>query len=227
MKRADLDVVVTGRYRVTDKGVELIMYAVDRDGTLRVAGFSFPLADKYVPLLSRIVRAPEEPTKVVLSTCRVTLKTVPAEPRRQEKATVILDESGGNVIVENILKRVDFNILSPVDVKVTIDDQAVPVSDSEDATLTLPNGSHRVTVSFKRGYFSNESLLYTSSQEVRREALLDLSKSNNLVVEVRLDPLFTAQPVGLEVYRRADTERYLIVPISRLRERERIDVFKD
>ncbi|MGD0229290.1 MAG: hypothetical protein ABSC19_02890 [Syntrophorhabdales bacterium] len=227
MKRADIDVLVTGRYRLAEKGIELTVEAIGRDESPRAARFFFPLDEKYTRSLTTVVLTPQEPTRIESSTCLLTLKMTPFEPHKDERAHVIRFESGDNVMVERTLKRIEFNLVNPVEVKARIDDEAITLSDKEGQTVTLPNGVHRIVVSFRRGYYFNESLLYTSRQEVRREALLDLSKPNSLVIDIQLNPIFGAESIGLDVYRRAATRRQVIKPIYRVQSEKSIEVFKD
>ena len=98
------------------------------------------------------------------------------------------------------MRQTAFNFLGPVEIKVKVDDEAMAVSDKEEQRLTLPNGVHRVLVSFRRGYFFNESLLYTSQQEVTREALLDLTQAGQPSHRHQDQPIV---PAGRDRSRRA------------------------
>ncbi len=227
MKTADIDALVTGAYRVAGKRIDLTVLAVNREGSGKTGFFSFPLEERYTRPLSDIVANPATPTSIEVSTCLLTLKAMPFEPPKHEMGQLIRQESAGNPLVERVLKQTAFNVLSPVEIKVKIDDEAMAISDREAQRLTLPNGVHRVMVSFRRGYFFNESLLYTSEQEVTREALLELSKPNNLVIDIRINPLFRPDAIGLDVGERVDSRRQVIKPIFKVQSEKTIEVFKD
>jgi hypothetical protein len=227
MKRTGIDVLITGRYGVAGKGAALTVSAIGKEGLAREGRFDFALEEQYRPLISAVVSGPKEPTAVEASTCLVTLRTTPVEPLKHEKVHLIRQESGGNVMVERALKRVDFNLVNAVDVKVTIDGEAITPAEGKGKTVTLPNGAHRVVVSFRRGYFFNESLLYTSQQEVRREVLLELGTPHNLVMDVRLSPFFRPDSIGIDVYRTEEKQRQVIRPIYKVEAQNSIEVFKD
>ena len=101
------------------------------------------------------------------------------------------------------------------------------ISDKVEQRLNLPNGVHRVAVSFRRGYFFNESLLYTSQRVVTREALLDLTRPDNLVIDIRINPLFSPDAIGLDVRERVDDRREVMKPIYRVQSQKTIEVFKN
>ncbi len=227
MKTADIDALVTGTYKVTGKRIDLTVLAINREGSSRTGLFSFPLEEKYTGPLSASVWNRMAPTRIEVSTCLLTLKTMPFEPARHELGQLIREEAAGNPLVEKVLRQTAFNLLGPVEIKVKVDDEAMAISDKKEQRFTLPNGVHRVLVSFRRGYFFNESLLYTSKQEVTREALLDLTKPDNLLIEVRINPLFRADAIGLDVGERVDSRREVIKPIYKVQSEKAIEVFKN
>jgi hypothetical protein len=227
MKTADIDALVTGTYKVTGKRIDLMVLAINREGSSKTGFFSFPLEEKYTRPLSAIVGKPMEPTRIEVSTCLLTLKTMPFEPAKHELGQLIREEAAGNPLVEKVLKQTAFNLLRPVEIKVRVDDEAMAISDKEEQRLTLPNGVHRVLISFKRGYFFNESLLYTSQQEVTREALLDLTKPDNLFIDIGINPLFQADAIGLDIGERVESRREVIKPIYKVQSEKAIEVFRN
>ncbi len=227
MKTADIDALVTGTYKVMGKRIDLTVLAIGKEGGVRVALFSLPMEERYALPLSVVVANAAEPTRIEVSTCLLTIKTMPFEPPKHEVGQLIQEESGGNPLTEMVLKQTSFNLVAPVEIKVKVDDEAVAVSDKEEQRLFLPNGVHRVLVSFRRGYFFNESLLYTSQQEVTREALLDLGRPDNLVMDIRINPSFRADAIGLDVGERVDSRREVIKPIKSVQSEKTIDVFRN
>jgi len=227
MKTAGIDALVTGTYKVNGKRIDLTVLAINKEGSSKTGFFSFPLEERYTRSLSAIVANPMTPTRIEVSTCLLTLKTMPFEPAKHELGQLIREESAGNPLVERVLKRTTFNLLSPVEIKVRVDGEALTISDKKEQRLILPNGVHRVLVSFRRGYFFNESLLYTSQQEVTREALLDLTKPDNLLIDIRINPLFLPDAIGLDVRERVDSRREVITPIYKVQSEKTIEVFKD
>ncbi len=227
MKTADIDALVTGSYRVTGKRIDLTVLAISREGNSTTGFFSFPLEQRYTGPLSTVVANPTAATRVEVSTCLLTLKSTPFEPAKHELVQLIREESAGNPLVERVLRQTAFNFLGPVEIKVKVDDEVMAISDKEEQRLTLPNGVHRVLVSFRRGYFFNESLLYTSQQVVTREALLDLTKPDNLLIDIRINPLFRPDAIGLDVRERVDSRREVMKPIYKVQSQKTIEVFKN
>jgi hypothetical protein len=62
---------------------------------------------------------------------------------------------------------------------------------------------------------------------VTREALLDLTKPDNLLIDIRINPLFLPDAIGLDVRERVDSRREVITPIYKVQSEKTIEVFKD
>jgi hypothetical protein len=227
MKSADMDALLTGTYRVSGKRINLTVLAINKQGSSKTGFFSFPLEEKYTSPLSTVAAGPVEPTRIEVSTCLLRLKTMPFEPARHELGLLIGREAAGNPLVERVLKQTVFNLLGPVEITVKVDDEVMALSDKKEQRLALPKGVHRVMISFKRGYFFNESLLYTSQQEVTREALLDLTRPDDLLIDIRINPLFQPDAISLDVGERVDSRREIIKPICKVQSERTIDVFRN
>jgi hypothetical protein len=227
MREAGIDVLLVGKYRVSGRFIELTCRAVHGEGQDGGMSFAIPLEEKYAGPLAAVILAGRETTQVETLGCALTVKAMPYKVRKDEKAELALRESAGNALVEQAVAKVDFNIISPVQVKVLVDGEEGAPRGKEGQVFTLTKGVHRVLVSFKRGYYFNGSLLYTSTREVTKEAVLDLGTADNLVMEVRLDPLFQREAIGINVYQRVERERQLIVPIQKAQSEKNIEVFKD
>lgn len=228
MKKAGIDVLVVGRYKVAGNVIELTGRIVDANGQERGTVFSFPLEKKYTGPLETVILPGREATRVETLRCSLNVKAMPYEVlKKEEREELIRRESGGNALTEMAMARVDFNLVSPVEVKVRVDGEPAAPQGKEGQVFTLSKGVHRVAVSFRRGYFFNDSLLYTSERELTKEAVLDLGTADNLVMEVRVDPLFEREAIAINVYQRLEEERQLIKPIFRVQSEKSIEVFKD
>jgi hypothetical protein len=227
MKKAAIDVLLVGRYKASGNRIELIVRAVEGNGADRGMVFSLPVEQKYAGALGTVIVAGRETTKVETLRCTLTLKSMPSRVRREEKAEVGARESGGNAFTEHTLAKLNFNMVSPVQVKVQVDGEAGVPQGKESQVFTLTKGVHRVLVSFKRGYFYDNALLYTSEREVTKEAVLDLGTADNLTMEVRLNPLFEEAAIAINVIQRLEREQQVIKPIYRVQPEKTVEVFKD
>jgi hypothetical protein len=133
----------------------------------------------------------------------------------------------GNPITEQTLKRIDFNNVSPVEVKATLDGETVSPVTEDGYFMTLSIGNHAMKTSFRRGYFFNETLLYTSTQEVTKEAVLSLSKDKGVVVEIGINASSRKDPINLTVYQPIERQRRVLKPIYGVEYEKTLDAFKD
>ena len=137
------------------------------------------------------------------------------------------EEAGENPFVAANLKKVDFNILSPVDVMVQVDGQTVDLKNKSQQYLRLKQGPHRVTAAFRRGYFSNESLLYTSQQMFSKEIMMDLSHSKTIGIEITANPMQGNSPISFNVYAPVERERQVLRPIYRVESDRVVETYRD
>ena len=227
MKKADIDVLLLGKYLSDGQTVTLTMTQLSAGGADKSWRFSFPQAT-YADSLTRIVLSAQEETQVENYPCSIFVKGNTARLRRaNEKAEVIQHEADGNAFTELSLKRSDFNVVSPVDIKVRIDDAVVLQGPTDGLTVPVSPGSHRVVVSFRRGYFFDESLVYTSQKEVVKEIGLDFHRIKNLSIDIDLSPLFERDAIGLKVVEPAGREKQVVEPIRRVESGKTVEVFKD
>jgi hypothetical protein len=227
MKKADIDVVIAARYALVDGKIEMTVNKLDRNGYDAVFRFVFPGEAKHAELASRVLLTAQPVSQSDTFPCTVLLKAVPYYPRKDEKSFLVKRESAGSPFVEQGMWRTDFNLIYPVDVKIKVDDEPLEMQGKQQQSVSMTRGLHRIVVSFKRGYFFNESLVFTSEQEVKKEAFLDLSKKHNLMCEVQLTPITEKETITFNLYEVADRERQVIKPIYRAETQKTIERFKD
>jgi hypothetical protein len=230
MKKADVDVLITGVYSLTPEGHTIItIYKVDlRDDDRRIS-FSVPPQQTYAQLASEVHIPYQKIARKEEVLCSFILKPLSYVPLKDEKTALIKFEADGNPFTEYNIKRDDFNIISPVEVRVEVDGEAFSLSLAKPQQLvTLTKGvQHRVSTSFRRGYYFNENLLYKSRKLLSKEVLLDVSKSSNVLVNLSIDPLPDKQPITIQVFDRVGKERQLLRPIRRLEADATLETFKD
>jgi hypothetical protein len=222
-----VDVLITGRYRIEGDQLQVTLYKVDKNWDTREIIVKVPLKKNLETLAANTVVPYRVLEKKEPVTVHVMLRPQRLTPVKEEKAEIIRLEAAGNPVTAYSLKKVNFNILSPVDFVVRINDLQVDFGGKSSQSVTLRQGLQRLTVSFKRGYFSNDVLLYTSEQAITKEAVLDVTKNKTIVVEVMANPVPDKTPLLFNVYASVDRERQLLRPITRVESEKVMETFKD
>ena len=231
MKKANMDVVITGLYAIQKDQLVVSIYKIDLRGDDKRITFPVPVQEIYGQLASEVRIPYQKIEKKEQVFCYFVLKPVSYVPAKDEKAALIKFEADGNPFTEYSMKRDDFNILSPVDIVVQIDgdDEATfTLSRGKPQQLvTFTKGTHRVSMSFRRGYYFNDNLLYRSRNLLTKEALIDVSKSTSILVDMSVNPVPDKQPIQIQVFDRVGKERQLLRPIRRLEADTVVETFKD
>ncbi|HME45946.1 MAG TPA: hypothetical protein VKF36_22855 [Syntrophorhabdales bacterium] len=228
MKKAGVDVLITGMYAISKDQLVISIYKIDSNGDDRKMSFLVPAQESFRQLASQ-VRAPyQEIRKKEQVFCYFVLKPFSYTPVKDEKVALIKFEADGNPFTEYAMRRDDFNIISPVDVLLEVDGDVFSLSGHRPQQLvTLTKGTHRVSASFRRGYYFNENLLYISRNLLKKEAILDISKSTSILIDLSINPLPEKQPITIQVFDRVGKERQLIRPIRKLADDTTVETFKD
>lgn len=197
-------------------------------GDERRISFSVPGQEAYGQLASQVRVPYQQIAKKEQVFCYFMLKPFAYTPVKDEKAALIKFEADGNPFTEYSMRRDDFNIISPVDVLIEVDGDAFSLSTRRPQQLVrLTKGTHRVSASFRRGYYFNENLLYISRNLLKKEAILDVSKSTSILVDLSINPLPDKQPITIQVFDRVGKERQLLRPIRKLADDTTVETFKD
>lgn len=228
LRKNDLDMVLTGTHMIGGSTIELSFQRICDQGDDRAVVFPLSIgilggknADKVVLPYVKKEKHPD-------SVCSVVYKPRRYVPLKEEKSGIIKAEAGGDPFKELNLKRVEFNIMSPVQFKVVVDGTPLYIAEDGVGQMTLGNGPHRIRASFKRGYYSGESLLYTSTREYSKDVLLELNKDQQVVLEITADPIADkGEPIAFTVYSKAERERHALKPIQRLDSEKLIEAFVD
>ena len=229
MKKAEIDVLLIGRYTSEGQAISSTFTALSAEGRDKAWKFSFP-SNGYADSLAKVVVPPLEQTQVETYPCFIYVKTGTAKvAKANEKGDLIRREAEGDAFAELSLKRSDFNIMSPVDIKVKVDNTLVVDGQGPITPVNVPvlAGTHRVVVSFHRGYFFDEALVYTSLREIRKEINLELHTVKNLSLDVQLSPLFSQDTIAVKVFERIGKQQQVLRPIRRVEWDTAIETFKD
>jgi hypothetical protein len=226
LKNNGFDLAITGTHIVSGNSVELSFQRITRGDNDRVIVFPVLTALVTDGGADKIVLPYVKKEKRVESVCSFSYKPRQYMPLKEERAGIVKEEAAANPFKALNLKRVEFNIISPVQFKVTVDGSALNIGENNVAKVNLGSGSHKVRASFRRGYYSGESLLYTSSNEYTHDVILDLSKGEEIVVEMVADPMpDTGDHLSFKVYRKVERERHALRPIHRLESEKLVETF--
>ena len=226
MKQKGIDVLFFGRYASEGQAVTLSMTRMAKEGADKTLQFPLP-AGKYEETMDRIILAPGKETSVESYPCSIFVTSKTVRLQKDEKFELIKQEAEGNAFIEMNLKKSDFNLVSPVDVTIRIDDTIAMHGAGREQTVTVSPGIHRALISFRRGYFLNESLVYTSQREVVKQIDLDLHKVTNLSMDINLSPLFEGDAIDLKVVDCVNKVKKVVRPIPRVDSDKTVEVFKD
>lgn len=229
MKKANIDILLLGSYAIAGDKLQLTVRSLDMKGFDRVYGLALPMQANHTALASSVLATAGAPSKAENVHCTVQMKLLTYQPGKDERAAIVKREAAGNRFAELNMNRIDFSIMSPVDVNVKVDGESVGIGPRQrgPVTVTVPKGTHRLYVSFKRGYYFNESLLYTSQQEVAREVILDVRKHGSVVADITLSPQFDADAITFNVYAKGDRSRQVLRPIYNMNSEKTVETFKD
>ncbi len=172
------------------EGFEIIYYKVDKsfeDLEIDSIVSSAPYGDRLGAVTAAYVPLKKEQNAL----CQVVYKPVYQRANvRDERSYIIEEESKNNPFMEYNLKRIGFNIVSPVEFQLQIDKDVMDFEKKSEQELVLPTGRHEITASFRKGYYSNDSLLYTAETVVKKSIILNIEKADDMVVlNVNVNPL--------------------------------------
>jgi hypothetical protein len=228
MKKTNVDVLLTGRYSLQKDRLVMSIYKIDLRGDDRRISHAVQRQENYAQMGAGIQIPYRQIEKKEQVFCSFVLKPVAYVPMKDEKPALIRFEADGNPFTEYGMRRDDFNIVIPVDVLVKVGNESFALSANKAHQLvTLTKGTQRVTVSFRRGYYFNENLLYKSRTLIAKEVLLDVRKSNNILVDLTVDPLPDKPPITIQVFDSVGKERQILRPIRRLDADTIVETFKD
>ncbi len=229
MKKDNIDAVITGNYEIKGDKTLITLYKIDnnwgiskRQGAIGVA----PYGD-----LLTAVSVPYSPMKKEQSViCNFLFKPVRHMPLKNEKQEYVVSAAQNDPFVLYNLNRVDFNVVSPVEFKVKIDNDILDFDKQNEYRLLLRTGKHEITASFKTGFYYNETLMFTAPTECRgckKSVVLQLDKDAEVNVEIVADPLYGREAVDFNIYTKVVTTKPILKPILRTEKIVPVETYKD
>jgi hypothetical protein len=227
MKRLNVDALILGSYTMNEGKVRATIQKIDLAGSDNTITYALPVQSRYTDLSSKILLTPGQLTRARNINCSLSLKSLPRVLSREERLSLIKSESAGNALTEQALRTIDFNVVNPIEIRATVDGETIDLSDKKTHSLLLSTGNHSVSIALKRGYFYNDTLLYTSESVVRKEATLDLNTGDDLNIEVSFNTLQLKDPISLLVFHSVQRQHQVLTPIRRIESERMVEVFKD
>ncbi|OPY64463.1 MAG: hypothetical protein A4E63_03504 [Syntrophorhabdus sp. PtaU1.Bin050] len=231
MQTLEADVFLTGHYTLAQDKVHFTFYKYDRlHGNEKLAfQVSLPAgAPEFAQAKEIAVPYSPVPRKEYVP-CTLTYRSLQYTPQKDEQKEIIAREAGRDVFKTYELRRTAFNIISPVDTVIKVDDQEVGFGGKTQVPITLTKGTHRLTASFRRGYFYNtkDSLLHVSDKRIEKEALLAIQGDGTYEVDISLSPSFDGENIKFAVYNVNERKRQVLKSIVKTEATKTIEFFKD
>ncbi|OPY75958.1 MAG: hypothetical protein A4E65_03359 [Syntrophorhabdus sp. PtaU1.Bin153] len=231
MQTLDVDVFLTGSYTFGQDRINFTFNKYDRTHGNQKLTFQMPLAAGAPEFAeAREITIPYSPVpKKEYVSCTLSYRFLQHVPQREEQREIIAREAGKDVFKAFELRRTAFNIISPVNPVITIDDQEIGFDGKQQVPIILTKGTHKMVVSFRRGYFFNtkDSLLYASDKAIEKEALIHIQGDGTYEIEVLLNPSFDSENIKLGVYNVNERKRQVLKSIVRTQETKTVEFFKD
>lgn len=230
MKRTGTDVAIMGIYNTNGANINVTLYIVDRNwldkqmnSTLDVKRFSNIMNEMIIPY--RPIKEKE------YVTYNITYIKKDYFPSRDEKRDIIKLESDKDLNFRYKVseKKMDFNRIGVENFTLKIDGEPISVVPGKVDSTKFEKGMKRIWLSFQPGFFMNEEPLYTSqTKTIEKEIILDLTRENNLNIELTLDPAYGKEKADIRVFRKISDEPFVKKPIfTEVDKRPAIDVYKD
>jgi len=227
MKRDNIDVIISGMYRVRGNKIELTFFKVDKnweDIALETALDRTPYENSVVRVIKPFSPMKKEQTVA----CSIVYKPVYYKATiRDERSDIIESETRNNPFLEYNLKRIDFNIISPVEFALKVDNSVISFAKISEYELRLPTGKHEITASFKKGYFLNDALMVTNDKAITKTVELTIDRTEDLVIEVEANAVGGRESIDFKMYRKGERVRTVLKPVLQRDSVRSTEVFKD
>lgn len=229
MDTLGVDVFLVGSYALNNDIATVTFYKFDKNFNDEKITFQMPLSPVELASAQEIISPYKPLPKKEYIPCTVAIKELQYLPQKEEKRDIIGHEAGTDVFKANDLRRTNFNIISPVDILFKMDDQKVGFSGKYEAPVILTKGTHKLSASFKRGYFFNtrDPKLYVSEKTLEKEAILSIEKDASLYIEISLNPSFEGENIEFKIYDVTEKKSQLLKTIIKAEASKAIEFFKD
>ena len=228
LKKDNIDVLIAGTYKIRGDKIELSLYKVDRNWE-DIAVDTTLNATPYADLTSSVITSFKPIRKEKNILCDILYKPVYYKTTaRDERNSIIDDESKNNPFLEYNMRRIDFNIISPIDFKLVVDNNEISFEKSNEYQISMNTGRHEIIATYKKGFYSNDSLLLATENEVKKNIVLILDNPGDIKIEVTANPVPGKENIDFKIYKQNDMSRPEFKPILLQKNNVKtVETFKD
>lgn len=228
LKKDNIDVLIAGTYKIRGDKIELSLYKVDKiwediavDATLNAA--------TYANLTSSVITSYKPTRKEKKLVCDVLYKPVIYKANNRDERNSIIDiESKNNPFLEYNMKRIDFNIISPVGFKLVVDNNEMSFEKTNQYQISMTTGRHEIAAIFKKGFYFNDSLILTIDKEVKKNIVLILDNPGDITIEATANPVAGRENIDFKIYKKTDMSRSIFKPVLlQMNNIKSVETFKD
>ena len=229
LRKDDINVIISGTYRITGDRLEISYFKIDKDFEDIVVD-TVVASQPYTAMAAKVVVPYSEKKKEQVVKCDIIFKPVNYKTQsRDERNDIVTFETRGNPALEYTLQRSEFNIVMPVDFTVNIDGTVIKFDKIREFSIPLATGEHRITASYSKGFYFNDSFLVALPEpnRVKKSAILSLDSPDDIVVEIEANPLPRRDNIVFNVYRKTTRSSTIVKPVPTRETLRPIEVFKD
>jgi hypothetical protein len=224
LEQSGIDVIITGTYEKQNGRTVLRVLKIDKNWGDEELTFDFP--PDIDAGLTEIVFPFKPVEKRETIVCSVVFRDRNFRITRDMKDEIIRYESRGNVFTNLALKRTEFNIVGVVNPRLKVGNEIREFDANKAKQVSLIEGMNRLTATFRRGYYKNGTLLYTSSREEETEVLVHVKKGSNLNIDIIANPS-PGEKLVFKIYKKMDREKLLLRPIPTESGEKTIEMYRD
>ncbi len=229
LQKDNIDVIISGTYKIVGDKVEISYYKIDKNHEDIVVD-AIVASQPYRAMAAKVAVPYSEKKKEQIVNCDIIFKPVHYKTAsRDERNAIITAESRGNPILEYSLRRSEFNIVVPVDFTLVIDDNPIKLDKVTEYSVPLTTGEHKFSASYNKGFFFNDTFMIALPEQnmVKKSAIISIDKPEDIVVEIKADPLPHRENISFNVYRKTTRSSTVIKPVLRREIARPVEVFKD
>jgi hypothetical protein len=229
LRKDNIDAIVSGTYKMVGDKIHISYYKIDKAYEDIVVDSVVP-AQPYTAMTAKVLVPYTDKKKEQIVKCNIVFKPVNYRAQsRDERNTILADETRGNPVLEYTLKRSEFNIMVPVNFTVTVDGNRIKFDKFQEFSVPLATGEHTITASFSKGLYMNDTPLMTlpDSNAVKKTAILNIDLPEDITLEIVANPLPRRENIVFNVYRTSTRTSTIVKPVLNRETRTPIEVFKD
>lgn len=230
MKTFNIDVLLTGVYKIKGDALHIALLIVDRSRPVKIMDLKLS-AKGYSEAVAAVV-VPYKPfQEKELVSYNMMLKHKDYFPSREEQREIIRRESEKelNFKYKFLNDKSRFNRISPGAVNVKFNkEQITDMQKGFSYEKEFEKGRKRLLVSFVPILFENEDEIFEVKKEISKEIIIDLKDENNVSIEMMLDATYGKESIDIKVFRKTLREPIIMKSVQSVTDRgSAIDLYKD